>query len=124
MFNQCPRSNRRETAPAATFRLHFGGTRAGAFRPCFRSASRTHGRRKKDKSSGRTLSAYSIAIGEHASSIRLGYADTLSGPSSMQVSTHVESIGIGYGVRGSSHPGARAHARVDLILDTRYNKPP
>ena len=44
--------------------------------------------------------------------------------SSLQVSTHVDSIWIGYGVGGSSHPGARAHARVDLILDTRYNRPP
>ena len=42
----------------------------------------------------------------------------------MQVSGCVGAVGIGYAVRLSPRPGARAYARVDLILDTRNYKTP
>ena len=61
---------------------------------------------------------------ERSSGIRQGYGDTLSGRALMQVSACVRSIGIGYAVKISPRPGARAHARVDLILDTRNYKTP
>ena len=61
---------------------------------------------------------------ERSWGIRQGYGDTLSGRALMQVSACVRSIGIGYAVKVCSRPGARAYARVDLILDTRNYKTP